>query len=201
MNNLNAARQLLCQISQGDKRSFNRLFRLYYEKFIKISLHYVRGYNNAEDIVSDVFVKILNKAGQLKDIDRIEAYLFRMVKYQCLDFLKKKGNQSLILVDEFEGNYFEGTGDLRIDIDGKELESIISQCIDQFPPKRKIVYKLVKEDLLKYKEVAEILNISPRTVENHLCLALKHLREVIEMYYLDVQVQIPVRSIGILTGN
>lgn len=195
MNNINTSKNLLFKISQGDKGSFNEFFRLYYEKFIKISLLYVRGYNNAEDIVSDVFVKILNRIDSIYQVERVEAYLFRMVKNQCLDFLKRKKNKLLVLIDEHEDNYFEANDDLRVEIEGNELNSIVDQCVDQFPPKRKIVYKLIKEDQLKYKEVGEILNISPKTVENHLNLAIKSLREVVELYYRDKEITTPVKSI------
>ena len=168
---------------------------MYYEKFVNVALQYIRGYNNAEDVVSDVFVKILRGAGRIHKVERVEAYLFRMVKNQCLDFLKKKGNKSLVLIDEIAENYFEESGDLRLDIEGSELKSIISQCISQFPSKRKIVYKLVKEDQLKLKEVGEILNISPKTVENHLNLAMKSLRKVIEHYYNEIELDVPIRSL------
>jgi len=168
---------------------------MYYEKFIKISLQYVRGYNNVEDIVSEVFIKILNGIDKIKTIDRVEAYLFTMVKNQCLDFLKKKNNKSLVLIDDYEDNFLVESGDLRIEIEGNELSTVINNCIAQYPPKRKMVYRLIKEERLKYKEVAVILSISPKTVEHHLELALKSLREVLELFYKDAGVDTPIRYI------
>ena len=177
---------LLVKINKEDKKAFSIFFRMYYEKFIKVSLLYVRGYRNAEDIVSDVFIKILKRKNKLQEIERIDGYLFLMVKNQCLDFLKRKINQSNFQqIDEHPGHYFYGEGDLRKEIEGNELKAIINQCIENFPPRRKIVYRLIKENWLKYKEVAEILGISPKTVENHINFALKSLRAVIEKYLKD----------------
>ena len=177
---------LLVKINKEDKKAFSVFFRMYYEKFIKVSLLYVRGYRNAEDIVSDVFIKILKRKNKLQEIERIDGYLFLMVKNQCLDFLKRKINQSNFQqIDEHPGHYFYGEGDLRKEIEGNELKAIINQCIESFPPRRKIVYRLIKENWLKYKEVAEILGISPKTVENHINFALKSLRAVIEKYLKD----------------
>ena len=177
---------LLVKINKEDKKAFGVFFRMYYEKFIKVSLLYVRGYRNAEDIVSDVFIKILKRKNKLQEIERIDGYLFLMVKNQCLDFLKRKINQSNFQqIDEHPGHYFYGEGDLRKEIEGNELKAIINQCIENFPPRRKVVYRLIKENWLKYKEVAEILDISPKTVENHLNFALKKLRAVIEKYLKD----------------
>lgn len=187
MTNHNAVvHDLLVKISKEEKKAFSVFFRMYYEKFIKVSLLYVRGYSNAEDIVSDVFIKILKRKNSLHEIERIDGYLFLMVKNQCLDFLKRKVNQSNFQqLDEHVGHYFYGEGDLREEIEGNELKTIINQCIENFPPKRKIVYKLIKENWMKHKEVAEILSISPKTVENHLDFALKSIRSVIEKYLKD----------------
>ena len=183
MTNINATRNLLFQIRNGDKKSFEKFFRMYYEKFIKVSLLYVRGYKNAEDIVSDVFIKLLKQLDRVEKVERVEAYLFRMVRNQCLDFLKKKENKSLYLVEEYEEHYLSNAGDLRIEIEGNELKEIIEKCIERFPPKRKIVYRLIKEDNLTYKEVAEILGVSPKTIDNHLVLGIKTLRNAISNYY------------------
>ncbi len=189
--------EMLIRIGDGDKNSFNIFFRRYYEKLIKIALLYVRGYSNAEDVVSDVFVKILKRKHQLHKIERFDGYLFLMVKNQCLDFLKKNVNQSHFQqLDENEDHYFYGDADLRNEVEGKELKDIINQCVEKFPPRRKMVYKLIKEDGLKYKEVAEILSISPKTVENHLDFALKTLRAIIGHYLSDDACDTPIRSIS-----
>lgn len=195
VTNINTVRNLLFQIRNGDKKSFEKLFRMYYEKFIQVSLLYVRGYNNAEDIVSDVFINILRQLDRVEKVEKIEAYLFTMVRNQCLDFLKKKNNKSLYLVEEFEDHHLTNTGDLRIEIEGNELREIIEKCVEQFPPKRKIVYRLIKEDSLTYKEVAEILCVSPKTVDNHLTLAIKTLRTAISAYYTELSENTVIRSI------
>lgn len=195
MNNINTTRNLLFKISKEDKNAFNDFFQLYYEKFFRLASQYVKGYNNVQDIVSDVFIKLLKKKKELYKIDRVEAYLFKMVKNQCLDFLKKGANKSLELLDEYEEHYINNSADLRIEIEGNELDSIIRQCVNALPPKRKIVYTLIKEHKLRHKEVADILNISPKTVEAHVDLAVKNLREVLTLYYKDSEINIPVRSI------
>ncbi len=184
------------RIRDDDRKAFSEFFRLYYEKFIRISLQYVRGYSNAEDIVSEVFIKIVRRKDKLPEIERIDGYLFLMVKNQCLDYLKRKSNQSyLVPLDDNEEHYFCDTIDQSQRMEVDELQSIIDLCIENFPPKRKIVYQLVKENGLKYKEVAEILDISPKTVENHLDYAIKSLRQAIGSYMDDTDCNTTMRSI------
>jgi RNA polymerase sigma-70 factor (ECF subfamily) len=185
----------MIKISQGDKSSFARLFTLYYDKFIHIALLYVQGYNNAEDIVSEVFIKILKYAKKMADVDRVEAYLYRMVKNQCYDFLKKKENRYLTVIDDIDDYFFDRTGDLRLEVECHELQKIIDNCIDKLPPKRKVIYQLVKDDKLSYKEVAEVLNIAPKTVENQLGYAIKSIRKVLEAYYDESDLNVTVRHL------
>lgn len=189
--------ELFVRICKEDKKAFTVFFRMYYEKFIKVALIYVKGYCNAEDIVSEVFIKILKREKKLLEIERIDGYLFLMVKNQCLDFLKRTANQSNFQqLDEHDGHYFYGEGDLRKEIEGNELKVIINKCIENFPPKRKIVYRLIKQNGLKYKEVAEILSISSKTVENHIDFALKSLRIVIEKYLKESSGTASIRPIS-----
>lgn len=178
-----ALRHLIVNISQGNKSAFSRLFELYYDKFVQVALLYVRCCRNAEDIVSEVFIKILKHSVTIRDVKYIEAYLYRMVKNHCLDFLDKKENRSVVMVDKFEEHHFAHIGDLRLEVESSELQGIIENCVQSFPPKRRAIYKLIKEDRLSYKQVAEILNIAPKTVDNQLYLAIKSFRKVLKAHY------------------
>ena len=63
-----------------------------------------------------------------------------------------------------------------------ELRNIIFRTVENLPPRRKMIYKLIKDDGMKYKEVAALMEIVPKTVENHLDLAIKEIRQAVTKY-------------------
>ncbi len=168
---------------KNDKQAFSIFFDHYYPKMIRLALIYLPGYQNAEDVVSDVLVKLLKQKTQLSDIQNFEAYLYTAVKNEALNLLKSKRlkhaytsyeDQSDFLTSDFTDPYEVYVAN--------ELSELTFNTIEKLPPKRKLVYKFIKDDGLKYKEVAELLEISERTVEAHLKLAVKEIRQVVKQY-------------------
>jgi RNA polymerase sigma-70 factor (ECF subfamily) len=76
-----------------------------------------------------------------------------------------------------------------------ELRHVIIATVEKLPPKRRMVYKMVKDDGLKIKEVAELLDLAEKTVKKHLELAIRSLKETVEIYYAEKQSVTPVISI------
>jgi RNA polymerase sigma-70 factor (ECF subfamily) len=135
----------------------------------------VKNHEDADEIVNDVFVTIWEKQQLLILDDSLKNYLFTAVKNRCLNHIKKARLPFADMPDEFLAVSPEHSAD-RI-LEGKELQNHITRLIEQLPAKCKQVFLLSRMFDLSYKEIAEIMDISTKTVENQIGIALKFLKE------------------------
>lgn len=169
---------LLQNIAQhNDEASFSKLFNLMYARLVKFSQHYVQSVEIAEEIVSDVFVRLWNNRENVGTIEQPEAYLYVAVKNKSLNHVDR-APRSFVQISASHGldlhdliDVFNPEKELEI----QELYYNLNLAIETLPSQCKAVFKMIKEDGFKYKEVAEIMHISPRTVETQLVRALKRL--------------------------
>ena len=165
-----------------DSKAFESLFYLLNTPLIKFSTMYVHQKEAAEEIVSDVFVKCwMNRKG-LTDVQNMDTYLFVAVKNQSLNYLKKYSHIHLVQIEDTNEVKFIKAFNPQEALEKKELLFKMEQSIEALPQQCRIIFRLIKEDGIKYKEVAEILNISPRTVQTQLFRAMKKLSLVLSDY-------------------
>jgi RNA polymerase sigma-70 factor (ECF subfamily) len=138
----------------------------------------------AEEVVSDVFVKIWNTRKSIKEIQNIESYLFVSVKNQSLNCISADARSSIHIshTETPDLRAFMDVFDPEKELELQELQFNINLAIESLAPQCKAVFKLIKEDGLKYKEVAEILGVSVRTVETQLIRALQRLDTALTPY-------------------
>lgn len=166
---------------EEDQQSFEKLFKLFYPKLLRFCMHYVKHKESAEEIVSDVFVNVWTKRKSLSHIRNIETYLFVSVKNASLNHIRQVGTHRPAYLEE---EYAEPvtTDDPEKELEKRELISKMDEAINALPPQCRIIFSLIKEDGLKYKQVAEILNLSPRTIETQLVRAMKKLDNLLSPY-------------------
>ncbi len=168
------------KIKKGDEKAFERLFRTYYSHLCLFAENYVQNQAEAEEIVQDIFVKIWEKRDEIEIKSSLKNYLIRSTKNQCLNFIKHnkiKEKHAKTMLSEKES---ASTGrDNFIEID---LMEKIEESINSLPKKRQEVFRLSREEGLKYREIAEKLGVSIKTVETHMGLAIKTLREQLKNY-------------------
>jgi RNA polymerase sigma-70 factor (family 1) len=168
---------------RDDNASYEILFHLLNSQLIKFSEQYIHVRQVAEEIVVDAFLKCWMKRHELAQVDNPKAYLYTTVKNQSLNHRKKYS--SMVMVDLNQDNNYElvDVSNPHLQMEKKELIAKLNSTIDNLPPQCRMVFKLIKEDGLKYKEVAELLDISPRTVQNHLFAAILKLNERLGAYF------------------
>jgi RNA polymerase sigma-70 factor (ECF subfamily) len=175
----------LLKIAQDDRQAFNLFFDYYYPRLLKYAYYFVDSYENAEEVVSDVFVKLLKKKNELSKIEHFSRYIYSAVKNQCFTFIQKKANQAAKLTvssdDEADFIICESSNP-ESDYLKKELIDAIRQAINNLPPKRRTIYQMIKEQGLSYQDTAELLNISKKTVEVHMGLAIAGIRRAMQEY-------------------
>jgi len=168
---------LFRQISLGQKEAFNQLFYRYYERLVGFAIQYVKQPESAEEVVSSLFVNIWQKRDQLAAVRSPQVYLFVATRNGCLNYLRRPVKSVRQHPDQLNGD----TADT-LHPEYKELEAIVYAAVEQLPEQRRVIFRLIKEEGLKAKEVATILSISVRTVENQLYKALKSLAAAVSGY-------------------
>jgi RNA polymerase sigma-70 factor (ECF subfamily) len=148
----------------------------------------VKSRESAEEIVSDVFIRIWEKRRDLEKIENLKVYLYVSVRNTALNYLSQQKRTITNPLDEFHAEFTSIYFDPEQLLITADMLALIRKSIDQLPPKCKIIFKLVKEDGLKYREVAEILNLSVKTVENQVAIALQKIGNTVSF---DVNKSVP----------
>jgi RNA polymerase sigma-70 factor (family 1) len=157
----------------SDQAAYKELYTSLYNYLFHFARTLVKAKEPAEEIVSDVFIKVWEKRKGLGRIENLKVYLYvstRNITYNYLETQKRTATYPIAkFPDSLPSVYFDPE-QLLITAD---MLALIQQAIDRLPPKCGIIFKLIKEDGLKYREVAEILDLSVKTVENQLAIALQ----------------------------
>jgi len=157
-----------------DHRAFRLLFELFYPELIRFALFYVKVRETAEEIVQDVFLKIWQIRATILVILNFRAYLFSATRNHCLNYLQRKGNPAFTSVDGTAVADTVGTDDNpQQALELVDMQRTIQAAVDALPPQCHLIFQLVKEQGFSYREVADLLAISPRTVETQISIALR----------------------------
>jgi RNA polymerase sigma-70 factor (family 1) len=156
-----------------DMAAYKELFVSFYNPLLRFAITLVKSREQSEEVVSDVFINIWEKRKRINSITNLKVYLFIAVKNTALNYLSRQNKNLTDSVDdagmEFKSVYFDPE-QLMVTA---EMIARIKAAIEELPPKCKLIFKLIKEEELKYRDVAEILNISVKTVESQIAIALK----------------------------
>ena len=139
---------------------------------------YVKSSQIAEELVSDVFFALWENRKQLVEITNFDAYIYRIAKFRVLKYLRD--NKTLTVdLDEVPIELFAFTETTpEDDYISRELIDALNEAIEQLPTKSKLAFKLVREDCMKYKDAAEHLGISVKTLEAQLTYAMKKIAKI-----------------------
>lgn len=173
-------RYLIAELALNNSQSaLKQFYDIYSRRIYRYVLLLVKDYNDADEIVSDVFFTVWKNRKKLLEVDNILLYLFKISKFKSIDRLRVKKiplrTYGSIDVDLF-ANVTTSPEDKCI---STETIHEIDMAIEQLPPKCKLAFKLVREDKMSHKEAAELLDISIKTLQNHLCLAMQKIKSVL----------------------
>ncbi|HEY3369448.1 MAG TPA: RNA polymerase sigma-70 factor [Prolixibacteraceae bacterium] len=166
---------LFRKLNDGDQLAFKALFQKYYPALCHFAAQWLHDPDLGEETVEDLFVNLWEKRASLSIESSVKHYLFRSVRNHCLNHL-----QAQKIRQQYASRMIESP---QPDFDPEqcyldlELTDRIEMCIRSLPPRRQEIFRLSREQGFKYKDIADELNISIKTVEAQMGLALKHLRE------------------------
>lgn len=162
------------RIAARDEQAFRRLYDRYRKKIYTYALRILKFEDRAEDVVHEVFLSIWQH-DHLEQIDNLESYLHVVARNSTLRLLRRqqlemKASRELAL------NWKETHDETEQTIITHDAQKLLQRAIDFLPPQQRTVFRLCREEGLKYKEVAERMSISQLTVKTHMQQALRSLR-------------------------
>ncbi len=169
---------LLSKVAEGDQQAFRIIYEKYSRRVYLFSMSILNSEPHAEEVMQEAMLKIWLMAAELNKIENLEAYLRRLTRNRSLNVLSR-------MELEFKTNVERGHSWEDIDNATEEeillndTRKVIQAGIDALPPQQKKVYQLCQQEGLKYDEIAQQLNLSPSTVQTHMKLAVKFLRNYV----------------------
>jgi len=173
---------ILQQAATGDETAFRQVFAFFYKRLYHFAFAIVKTKEAAEEIVEDVFIRIWQQRGGLAAVQNIKVYLYTATKNAALNYLSKKAKENI--TEPFDNINItliqSAITPEQIMITG-EMYKKIQEAVDALPPRCKMIFKLIREDGLKYKEVSEILNISVNTIDVQMAIAVKRIAAALQI--------------------
>lgn len=173
---------------QDDQHAFEQLYRHYHAGLLSYAMTLVEHRELAEEVVEDVFIKIWTNRKTLATISNFSYYLYTAAKHTSLNYHSKRKRSATDSIDPADNEIFLDYNDPEMSVIRQENISVIENAINTLPEKCRLVFRLIKDDGLKYKEVAQLLGLSQKTIEAHMTLAysriLTNLQENLPEYAL-----------------
>lgn len=170
----------------SDQKALEKLYLFFYPRLVQFAVTFVVQAPVAEEIVEDVFIKIWERRASLTEISNLKVYLFVAVKNRAMNYIQWKSKDIIAYMEIYPVQLSVSQETPENVLMTKELSARINRAVDALPPKCKMIFQLVREERLKYKEVAEILNISPRTVDTQMTIATKKIAASITLQTTSV---------------
>ena len=177
---------ILAKIKEGDVKTFEHVFRLYYTPLCLYAASITGRMDAAEEIVQELFYVFWKEKERLQLFYSIKSYLYGAVRNQSLQYcehqeVRNRYREAVISGEKPD----EQTPDPQDLIEYKELEKLIDRALHKLPERRLRIFRMHRFEGKKYTEIASNLSLSVKTVEAEMTKALRVLREEIEYYYTD----------------
>ena len=164
---------------EDSTEAFGQLYMAYMQHLLQFAKSIIRNHELAEEIVSDVFIRIWQNRKKVADIDNLKLYLYVSTKNTALNYLSRHFRKQSLSLDEMTVNLSTASYNPEELLITSEAVKRIEHEIRQLPPRCKLIFKLVKEDGLKYNDIAHLLNISVKTIDSQMAIAVKKISSAI----------------------
>ena len=169
-------KHIIDSIYSGDRKIFSVIYKEYFNALCSYATNYVDDREEVKNIVQDVIINIWENRAKANEIKSLRSYLFGSVHNQCLNNIKHKR-----IVEKHQENITLTLKEMSMEtvdfLESEEDVNMIHRAIESLPEQTKKVFKMKRFESLSYKEIAEHLQISDRTVDTHMTKAMKLLKE------------------------
>jgi RNA polymerase sigma-70 factor (ECF subfamily) len=174
-------RKIFNEIKKGNLVTFENLFKKYYAGLCNYANKYLKDLDKAEEVVQELFYKLWEKRNNLDINVSLKSYLYRAVYNGCLQYLNHRAIE-IKYEKYYKKQNKEYDRDASEAINMQELNEIINKTLNSLPERCRNIFQLNRYDGLKYREIAEKLDLSVKTVESNMGKALKLLRKNLKNY-------------------
>ena len=176
---------LMQEIKAGNMFAFDALYKKYCKRVYKFGYSILKTREEVENLMQDVFLNLWKNRYKVEKDSSIKSYIFTTTYNSAISIIRKKARESEFI------EYLKSVQEINeepvnVELEYNELTEKVNDIVNHLPDRQKEVYLLHKVEGLKYLEIAERLNISVNTIENHMCRALKTIREKLGNYSLIV---------------
>ncbi|WP_455592613.1 RNA polymerase sigma-70 factor [Bacteroides sp.] len=166
-----------------DSKTFEAFFLHYYPQVKNFINRLIQNDEDSEDLSQDIFTNLWQNRKSLNEVENLNAYLYRMAKNAVYRYIKRN-----LLFKNYQEKQSASDSLLQLtfnqteeDLQAHELELLVALAVDKMPHQRQKIYKMSREQGINNEQIALELNISKRTVENHLTQALADIRKLLLM--------------------
>lgn len=172
-------RELVRRLKMGQIDAFDQLFERYNQNLYRFGRSLLKTHEDAEEVVMEVFLQVWNKQHELQEQKSFKSFLFTLASNAIIDQFRRRAKDQKyeqFLIHQAQQNYLNPEEALEY----KNLKKQVEKAIHELPESRKQIYQMSRVEGLSYKEIAQRKQITTKTVENHINLALRHIRKRLE---------------------
>ena len=185
MKDQNLLPGILHRISKNsDEKAFKELFDRYAFRLIGFANSFLNNYELSEEVVSDVFFKIWTQRDLLGRIENFHAYLFKATRNTALNYIDQEKRQKAERLENLNVDLMIDHISPETSLIDSELREAVEAAVNCLPPKCKLIYNLAKVEKMKYKEIASLLQVSVKTIDSQIAIAVRKIGNVIR-HHLD----------------
>ena len=173
---------LLEQIANGSSKAFQEFFEFSYADIYRYTSYFISDKELCKDVISDIYFHLWQNRKALSEVQNYENYLFICARNEALKYIKEDCRYQKIRLDDVGWDFLPDDSDPELKAMDKELKDIIELGVNALPSRCRLIFFMVREEGKTYKEVADILSISHRTVHAQMCIAIKKLGVIIKEY-------------------
>jgi RNA polymerase sigma-70 factor (family 1) len=176
---------LISKINKGDSSAFSCVFSVYYKDLVIFACRFTNEINSSEEIVQDIFVRLWEEHESVNITISLKSYLLIAVRNRCIDWIRHKK-----ILQKHNDFVLENSPRLEFDADSyilySELQEQIEAALARLPEAISATFRMNRNKGLKYSEIAELMDVSVRTVEVRIGKALHLLRNYLKEYFIVV---------------
>lgn len=181
-------RELVLRLIDGDENAFCELYAEYKNRLIYFAMTFVKSPEFAEDIFQDVFTVIWQSRQMLDPEKSFSSYLYTIVRNRVLNLIRNIEREEK-LKNHILSHAIDYEEYINDQVWGEDIASILQKSMEVLTPRQREVFKMSREEELSHKEIAEKLNLSVYTVQEHISMALKNIRTFLSDYpneFMDI---------------
>jgi RNA polymerase sigma-70 factor, ECF subfamily len=184
-NNFKNEEEAVLKLAAGDLAAYRYLFDNYFTDLCNFLRIYLHSKEFSEEIALELFEFIWEKRETLQIRATFRSFLFSAAKNRAISQFRKE-QRAIFRSLELNDSAFSDSATSQYFMEENELRVIIESAINKLPEKSRQIYLMAREENLSHKEIAAQLGLTPKTVENHVGIALRKLRESLSPYYKQI---------------